>query len=118
MEMVKISVEMKKKQQLVIKPIKILSTNRGRQKALTKWRHDDFNEDKTSHKWRLEPPCLTPCNSPAFLFKKFFTDSMYKLICEESIRYAISHGHHDFKMHIDEAKSFVLLLYLVVRFHF
>ena len=35
---------------------------------------------------------------------------MYELICEESIRYAVSYERHDFKRHIDEAKIFVSLL--------
>ena len=35
---------------------------------------------------------------------------MYELICKESIRFAVAHGRHNFRKHIDEAKSFVSLL--------
>ena len=117
--MAKISVKTEKQQQQpVIKPNKILSTNCRRQKALTKWRHRDVNKDKTNRKWRHEPPCLTSCNSPAFLYEKFFDDSTYEVIYEESIRHAVPHGRHDFKMLIDEAKNWFHCFYIIVMFHF
>ena len=44
------------------------------------------------------------------LFEKFFTDDIMKFICEDSIRYPISKGNHNFTIDTNMLKAFIAIL--------
>ena len=50
----------------------------------------------TGFKYTLPDPVLATVEPLVSLFENFFTDDVMKLICEESIRYAISEANHSF----------------------
>ena len=73
------------------------------------WFHSDISSP-TGFKWILPDPVLENVEPPVPLFKKFFTDSIMKFICEESIRYAISKGNHSFTIDTNTLKAFIVIL--------
>ena len=55
---------------------------------LNKWIHSEISLP-TGFESSLPDPVLKTVEPPVSLFEKFFTDEIMKLICEESIRYAM-----------------------------
>jgi len=72
--------------------------------------------DKTFNgetEWRTANSSIQSSDeSPTTLFEKFFTNDVYQLICEETIRYAASKGRHNFSLTVDEVKGYIAILLL------
>ena len=76
---------------------------------MNKWTHSDISLP-TASKWTLPDPVLETVEPPVSLFEKFFTDDIMKFICEESIRYAISNGSHNFTIDTNMFKAFIAII--------
>ena len=53
---------------------------------------------------------LETSESPLTLFEKFFSDGILEHICDESVRYAISRGKHNFCIDVETLKAFIAIL--------
>ena len=76
---------------------------------VNKWIHSGISLP-TGFKWTLPDPVLETVKPPVSLFEKFFTDDIMKLICDESIRYAISKGNHSFAIDTNTSKALIAIL--------
>ena len=76
---------------------------------VNKWIHSDISPSKGG-KWTLPDPVLETVEPPVSLSEKFFTDDIMKFICDESIRYGISKGNHNFTIDTIPLKAFIAIL--------